>query len=281
MKSKLSLSSECVETKPCKPCTSFTSHLHSSCGMVWYRTLRFNMLWMHYLLPSFIQYWLSVKLKLSKLHKFQALSSHCQKCSQLAKVPPWPSLAAGPAIRDWWFRTILVVSPVFKINSCSKSSSSFLVLYIYSIPLFNHDDRLSIQVSIKGMLICCECIICFHLLFNTDFRKVKTQQTAQISSTIQPLPEMFSAGKHAPPWPSLAAGPVIRDWWFRTILVVSPVFKINSCSKSSSSFLVLYIYSIPLFNHDDRLSIHVSVKGTLICWERSKYFHLLFNTDFR
>ena len=29
-----------VETKLCKPCTSFTSHLHSSCGMVWYRTLR-------------------------------------------------------------------------------------------------------------------------------------------------------------------------------------------------------------------------------------------------
>ena len=39
-KSTLSLSSECVETKLCKPCTSFTSHLHSSCGMVWYRTLR-------------------------------------------------------------------------------------------------------------------------------------------------------------------------------------------------------------------------------------------------
>ena len=39
-KSKLSLSSECVKTKLCKPCTSFTSHLHSSCGMVWYRTLR-------------------------------------------------------------------------------------------------------------------------------------------------------------------------------------------------------------------------------------------------
>ena len=40
MKTKLSLSSECVVTKLCKPCTSFTSHLHSSCGMVWYRTLR-------------------------------------------------------------------------------------------------------------------------------------------------------------------------------------------------------------------------------------------------
>ena len=38
MNSKLSLSSECVETIFCKPCTSFTSHLHSSCGMVWYRT---------------------------------------------------------------------------------------------------------------------------------------------------------------------------------------------------------------------------------------------------
>ena len=36
MKSKLSLSSECVRTKPCKPCTSFASHLHSSyewCGI--------------------------------------------------------------------------------------------------------------------------------------------------------------------------------------------------------------------------------------------------------
>ena len=40
MKSKLSLSSECVETKLCKPCTSFTWHLHSWCGMVWYRTSR-------------------------------------------------------------------------------------------------------------------------------------------------------------------------------------------------------------------------------------------------
>ena len=29
-----------VKTKLCKPCTSFTSNLHSSCGMVWYRTLR-------------------------------------------------------------------------------------------------------------------------------------------------------------------------------------------------------------------------------------------------
>ena len=40
VKSKSSLSSECVETKLCKPWTSFTSHLHSWCGMVWYRTLR-------------------------------------------------------------------------------------------------------------------------------------------------------------------------------------------------------------------------------------------------
>ena len=35
-----SLSSECVERKHCKPCTSFTSHLYSWYGMVWYRTLR-------------------------------------------------------------------------------------------------------------------------------------------------------------------------------------------------------------------------------------------------
>ena len=41
-KSTLSLSSECVETKLCRPCTSFTSHPHSWCGMVWYRTLRVN-----------------------------------------------------------------------------------------------------------------------------------------------------------------------------------------------------------------------------------------------
>ena len=40
MKSKLELSSECDETKLCKPGTSLTSHLHSSCGMVWHRTLR-------------------------------------------------------------------------------------------------------------------------------------------------------------------------------------------------------------------------------------------------
>ena len=35
METKLSLSSECVEMKLCKLCTSFTSHPHSSCGMVW------------------------------------------------------------------------------------------------------------------------------------------------------------------------------------------------------------------------------------------------------
>ena len=40
VKSKLSLSTECVETKLCKPCTFFTSYLHSLCGMVWYRTSR-------------------------------------------------------------------------------------------------------------------------------------------------------------------------------------------------------------------------------------------------
>ena len=40
MKTKLSLLSECVESKLCEPCTSFTRHVHSSCGMVWYRTLR-------------------------------------------------------------------------------------------------------------------------------------------------------------------------------------------------------------------------------------------------
>ena len=45
MKSKLSLSPECVETKLCKPCTSFTWHLCSSCGMVWYTTLRVKKSW--------------------------------------------------------------------------------------------------------------------------------------------------------------------------------------------------------------------------------------------
>ena len=44
MKSKLPLSLECVETKLCKLCTPFTSHLHSLCGMVWYRTFRVNFL---------------------------------------------------------------------------------------------------------------------------------------------------------------------------------------------------------------------------------------------
>ena len=34
---------ECVKTKLCKPCTSFTSHPHSSCGMVWYRTYKRSM----------------------------------------------------------------------------------------------------------------------------------------------------------------------------------------------------------------------------------------------
>ena len=41
-KSKLPLSWECVEMKLCKPCTSFTSYLHNSCGMMWYRTSRVN-----------------------------------------------------------------------------------------------------------------------------------------------------------------------------------------------------------------------------------------------
>ena len=40
--------SECVETKLCKPCTSFISHLHGSCGMMWYRTLRVKLKrWSH------------------------------------------------------------------------------------------------------------------------------------------------------------------------------------------------------------------------------------------
>ena len=44
MKSTLSLSSECVRTKLYKLCTYFTSHLHSSCGTMWYRTLTLNSL---------------------------------------------------------------------------------------------------------------------------------------------------------------------------------------------------------------------------------------------
>ena len=40
MKTKLSLLSQCIRTKLCKPCTSLTWYLHSLCGMVWYRTLR-------------------------------------------------------------------------------------------------------------------------------------------------------------------------------------------------------------------------------------------------
>ena len=42
MKTKLSLLSQCIKTKLCKPCTSLTCYLHSSCGMVWYGTLRVN-----------------------------------------------------------------------------------------------------------------------------------------------------------------------------------------------------------------------------------------------
>ena len=40
VKSTPSFSSECVETKLYKLCTSFTSHPCSLCGMVWYRTFR-------------------------------------------------------------------------------------------------------------------------------------------------------------------------------------------------------------------------------------------------
>ena len=36
MKGTLSFSSECVETKFCRPCTSFTSPLHGLCGRVWF-----------------------------------------------------------------------------------------------------------------------------------------------------------------------------------------------------------------------------------------------------
>ena len=39
MKSKLSLASDCVEAKHCQLCMSFTSELHSLCGVVWCRTL--------------------------------------------------------------------------------------------------------------------------------------------------------------------------------------------------------------------------------------------------
>ena len=42
MESTLQLSSECIKTKLCKRCTSFTSHPNSLCGMVWYRTLTFS-----------------------------------------------------------------------------------------------------------------------------------------------------------------------------------------------------------------------------------------------
>ena len=50
MKSTPSLSSEGVEMKLCKPCTAFTSHPHSLCGMVRYRALRLKIqraLWEH------------------------------------------------------------------------------------------------------------------------------------------------------------------------------------------------------------------------------------------
>ena len=53
MKSKRSLSSECVKKKLCKPCTTFTSHLHSSCGMVWYRTSTVKQNW-HCLLRGWV-----------------------------------------------------------------------------------------------------------------------------------------------------------------------------------------------------------------------------------
>ena len=45
VKSKLSQSSECVQTKLCKPCTSFTLHLHSWCGMVWYILSPTQLVW--------------------------------------------------------------------------------------------------------------------------------------------------------------------------------------------------------------------------------------------
>ena len=44
MKTNLSLLSQRIKTKLCKPRTAFTRHLHSSCGMVWYRTLRVKVL---------------------------------------------------------------------------------------------------------------------------------------------------------------------------------------------------------------------------------------------
>ena len=65
MKSKLSRSSECDETKVCKPYTSFTSHVRSLCGMVWYRTFRV---------------------------KQQDASTHLAGLSVLHSLPPrWPS----------------------------------------------------------------------------------------------------------------------------------------------------------------------------------------------
>ena len=55
MKSTPSLTSECVKTKLCKLCTSFTWHLHCSYGMVWYRTFRVNEMSSQFILiPTFL-----------------------------------------------------------------------------------------------------------------------------------------------------------------------------------------------------------------------------------
>ena len=91
MKSKLSLSSQCIKTKVCRPCTSFTSYLHSSCGMVWYRTLRVKTL---------------EKLTHPLLVPCHCMSIICVACAGEGAGPVWwatpGQAAAGDAGEHLW-----------------------------------------------------------------------------------------------------------------------------------------------------------------------------------
>ena len=98
MKSKLSLSSECVETKLCKPCTSFTSHLHSWCGVVWHRTLRVNTSFTSHLHSSCGMVWYrTLRVNIEKSEKVTMCLLLARECRQkiavhrlgLSPLPSW------------------------------------------------------------------------------------------------------------------------------------------------------------------------------------------------
>ena len=96
MKSKLSLSSECVETKLCKPCTSFTWHIQSSCGMVWYRTLTLNVLRHMHTTPHWLR-WKTCTVYRALLNQILKWVRVCYLSCLLQEIP-----STNPFLKQSW-----------------------------------------------------------------------------------------------------------------------------------------------------------------------------------